>query len=109
MANITPAQLFPGLTSDGTSVTIPLADLPGLTAAEAAPTTGDGRALSQALDDAVFSKITALAANAKPTKMTATKASPTAVAGTNDQVRIGYTKTYDVQLVASSVALVPEA
>lgn len=47
----TPTLLFPGMTSDGTSITIPIADLSafGLDAAKANPTTGDSRAILRAL------------------------------------------------------------
>ncbi len=38
MAAITPNTLFPNMTSDGTNITIPITDLPGLTAAEVDPT-----------------------------------------------------------------------
>lgn len=36
---------IPGYTSDGTNITIPIADIPGLTAPEAHTTTGDVRKL----------------------------------------------------------------
>ena len=47
----TPGDLFPGMSSDGTNITIPIAALAayGLTTALANPTTGDARTLARAI------------------------------------------------------------
>jgi hypothetical protein len=44
-----PFLVWPGYSSDGTNITIPIADLPGLSAAEADATTGDWREILQAI------------------------------------------------------------
>lgn len=45
----TPYLLWPGYSSDGTDIVIPIASIPGLTAAQADSTTGDWRDILQAL------------------------------------------------------------
>lgn len=70
MANILPTVPFPGLTSTGTSITIPLTALAGLTAAEADPATGDGRKVVEALVRAASSNILALDAANRPVSLT---------------------------------------
>lgn len=107
MANITPAQLFPGLTVDGTDVVIPLADLAGLTAVEADPATGDGREVARVLVNSIVAKIQALATADRPTKMTVTKANPQGIGV--DQIRQAYSLSFDVSVDASGAALVAEA
>jgi hypothetical protein len=44
-----PEQVIPGYSSDGTSITLPIASLIGLTAAEADAVTGDWREILQAI------------------------------------------------------------
>ncbi|BAQ67071.1 hypothetical protein [Geminocystis sp. NIES-3709] len=107
MANITPAQLFPGLTIDGTDVVIPLEDLAGLTSVEADPATGDGRELARVLLDTIASKVLALSTANRPTKMTVTKANPQGIG--IDSVRQAYTMSFDVSIDATGAALVAEA
>jgi len=46
---LSPVYLWPGYDSDGTSITIPLAQLPGLSVAEADAATGDWREVLQAI------------------------------------------------------------
>lgn len=107
MAAITPAQLFPGITGDATTITIPLADLAGLTQAEADPATGDGRELARILVDAIVSKINALSTANKPTKFTVSKANPQGIGV--DQIRQAYTLAFDVAVQSSGASLVAEA
>lgn len=47
-ATLAPKFVFPGYSSDGTNITIPIDNLIGLTAAEADATTGDWREILQA-------------------------------------------------------------
>lgn len=113
MANIRPNQVFPAIQVAGATavsatnaVIIPLAALPGLTAAEADPVTGDGRELSRTLIEQITSAINALAAVDRPTKMTATRANPTGT-GAN-LVTQSYTQTFQVALTQSSLGLAAE-
>lgn len=107
MANITPAQIFPAMTSDATSITIPLANLVGLTQAEADPATGDGREVARIIVDTITSKILALATADKPTKFSVTKANPQGIGV--DQIRQAYTMAFDVAVQSSGASLVAEA
>jgi hypothetical protein len=108
MANIRPNQVFPaiqiiGATASPTAINgifIPLAALPGLTAAEADPVTGDGREVCRTLIEQITTAIAALTAAEKPNKMTATRANPTGT-GAN-LVTQSYTQTFQVALTQSS-------
>jgi hypothetical protein len=64
--NGAPTQLFPGYSSDGTNITIPIADIEGLTAAEANSTTGDWREIFYGLCTTVFIHYNGLVAADKP-------------------------------------------
>lgn len=107
MANILPTIIFPNMTSDGTDLTIPIADLVGLTAAEADPATGDGRELARIIIHNIFSKINALADAAKPVEMIVTKANP--IAQSSSVVRESYTISFDVNLDSTGLNLVAES
>jgi hypothetical protein len=106
MANITPAQLFPGLTIDGTDIKIPIANITGLTLVEADPTTGDGRELARTIIDVMVKRITALPQADRPTKMSVTKSNPQGIGV--DQVRQAYSLSFDVSIESSGAALVAE-
>lgn len=69
----TPGELFPGMTSDGTDITIPIASMTayGLLAAHCVPTTGDARQLSSCLVSRMKDWYTLLEEDAKPLAMTA--------------------------------------
>lgn len=107
MANITPAQLFPGLTVVGTDVIIPLADLAGLTSVEADPATGDGRELARILVNTIVAKVSALATADKPSKMAVSKSNPQGIG--IDQIRQAYTMSFDVSVDGTSASLIAEA
>lgn len=68
--NKAPTTLFPGYTSDGTNLTIPIAALDGLTAAEANTTTGDWRSIVLSLCTTVYRHYYALASADRPTAFT---------------------------------------
>lgn len=106
MASITPSQLFPGMSADATTITIPLADLAGLTQAEADPATGDGREVSRILLETMVSKVSALAVANRPTKMTVSKSNPQGIG--IDQIRQAYSLSFDVGVNSSGATLVPE-
>ena len=102
-----PTDLFPNLTSDGTSITIPLTDLTGLTASEADPATGDGRELARILVNTIVSKYLAIPQGDRPARFVATKANPQGIG--IEQIRQNYTLGFDVILDSAGVAMVAEA
>lgn len=107
MATVRPTQLFPGYTSDGTNLTIPLASMPKLTAANAHPATGNAADVLWALIDAALDNLNALAPEAKPTKMTLTKTNPTVVPGGNGAVNQQY--SFSTQLMPTGYDTVDES
>ena len=76
MATVTPTQLFPGFTSDGTLISIPLADLVGLTAEEANADTGNGMEVVRVILEKAQTQLNALAPTARPTRSSLAKAAP---------------------------------
>lgn len=64
-----PTNLFAGMSEDGTDLTIPIASIPELTAAEADAVTGDLRKLIYALGEQMFAWYNGLAAADRPTKV----------------------------------------
>ena len=64
--NKAPTALFPGYTSDGTNITIPIAALAGLTSAEAHTTTGDWRQIVLAMLSTLYSHYSGLETANKP-------------------------------------------
>jgi hypothetical protein len=77
MALITPVQLFPGFTSDGTLISFPIADLEGLSAAEADPNTGNAMEIIRVILEKGQAQLNALVPSAKPVRSSLTKAVPT--------------------------------
>lgn len=77
----TPADLFPSMSEDGTNLTIPIAGIPQLTAAEADAATGDARKLVYALLHRIHAWYDGLADADKPTKITVTKSGPSTLNG----------------------------
>ena len=106
MASVLPTAYFPGYTSDGTNITIPIASLGALTSAEASATTGDIREILRAIDVQVKAVYDALPINDKPTKMVVTQTNPSGV-GANT-VRVSYTRSYDLTLSPSTVQMAAE-
>lgn len=105
MAAIVPTQILPNYESDGTNITIPLATLSGLTAAEANPATGDGRKVAFELVKAMHTNLQGLADAAKPAQFLTSESTPTGQ-GPNE-VRKAYTFTFDVNISAVDVAEEP--
>ncbi len=105
MAAILPTDIIPNYSSDGTDITIPLTDLPGLEAAEANAATGDGRKVAYELVRAIHSNLQALDDAAKPTQFLTSESTPTGQ-GPNE-VRKAYTFTFDVNISAVDVAEEP--
>lgn len=99
MALVIPTQLFPGYTSDGTSITIPLAALSGLTVAEANAATGNGMEVLRQIIENAQTRVTALTPESKPARSTLTKAQPQIAVGTGipaGTLRQSYTATFDL-------------
>ena len=104
---VAPSEIFTGYTSDGTNITIPLAALPGLTAAEANATTGNVMEVTRQILDRLHSGVTALAPTARPTKAVVTKQNPSIATGANaapGTLRQGYTLTFDLTPTALELA-----
>jgi hypothetical protein len=99
MALVSPIQLFPGYVSDGTVITIPLADLPGLTAAEANAATGNAMEVLRIIVERFQMALVTLAPTARPTRATLEKAAPTIAFGTGiapGTLRQVYTMSFDL-------------
>jgi hypothetical protein len=69
--NKVPTSMWPSYTSDGTNITIPIAALDGLTAAEANATTGDWRSIMLAFCSTAYRHYSELATADKPAMFTA--------------------------------------
>lgn len=69
----TPNTWFPAWAEDGTTITVPIASFPEMTAIEADGATGDIRKIIFALCQAAYAKYISLPASDRPTKMTITK------------------------------------
>lgn len=99
MALVTPVVIFPGYASDGTNITIPLADLTGLTAVEANATTGNGMEILRVIIDRANAALLALAPTARPVRASIEKAAPTIAFGAGvptGTLRQTYTATFDL-------------
>jgi hypothetical protein len=95
-----PTDFFAGYTSDGTSITIPLAALEGLTAAEADAATGDGRKVAFELVKQIRDGFAAL--DPAPGRMNVTVGTPTGVSAS--VVRRSFNLTFDVDIAEADVA-----
>lgn len=107
MANVLPTDLIAGYTSDGTNITIPLASLTGLSAAEAAADTGDGREVIRVLLETVLAAYNALTTEQRPTELTITRSNPTPQGPTS--LRYTYTVQADIDINPLTANMTPEA
>lgn len=114
MADIFPTALYPNYallaaaaTTPSEGIFIPLSDLASLSSAEANATTGDGRAVFYALVQDGYAGIQALAVEARPTKLTITKANPTGIGV--DLVRQNFTVGVDLTIDPDGTGLASEA
>jgi hypothetical protein len=106
MAAIDPTDIFASYAADSTAVTIPLAALPGLTAAEAHPTEGDAREVLRIILETYVSKIEQMQPANRPVYMTAQRGnliglSPSLVSRT-------YTITFHESVGATATSVRPE-
>jgi hypothetical protein len=106
MAAIQPTDIFSGYTADGNGFTIPLAAVPGLTAAEAHATTGDARELLRLLLEKFFAAIEAMPTNEKPLYMTISRGA--LVGLTTSTVRRSYSISFDESVGAVATSIRPE-
>lgn len=109
MANIEPQVYLGGFAllvattpAPSQGIFIPLASLPGLTAAEADPYSGDVRKIMYELNRTLFARFNAFAPGDKPTKFTITRATPVGVNATT--IRQGYTTSFDLAIDNVDVA-----
>ncbi|WP_293128873.1 hypothetical protein [Microcoleus sp. bin38.metabat.b11b12b14.051] len=106
---VSPSEIFAGYTFDITTneIRIPLAALPGLTAAEANAATGNGMELIRQIVDRTHSQLASLAPTARPTKATVAKPNPSIASGVNvapGTLRQTYNLAFDLQPTALELA-----
>ena len=102
----TPTLLWPSYTSNGTNITIPIAALDGLTAAEAHTATGDWRSIMLAIISTAYRYYDSLDAADKPTALTMSQPTISAVstgsfAGT---FRTGYSFSFYNEYATPDIA-----
>lgn len=109
MPAILPSAILPnyqylaaGAATPSAGVFIPLASLPGLTAAEADAATGDGRKVAFELSRAIFSNFNALPTANRPNRFTITRGVPSGLDQTT--VRQTFTLTFDIDFSGSDMA-----
>lgn len=104
---VAPNQIFTGYAFDGTNITIPLAALPGLTAAAADPVTGNGMEVVRQVLERTQGAISALTPENRPKKAAITKPNPTMATGTGvppGTLRQAYNATFDLMPSALELA-----
>lgn len=106
MAVIRPTDIFTGLTVANDAITIPLSSLPGLTLTEANAANGDGRELLRIICETIVTKLDAMDAAARPTRMTYAKGVPSGVSA--NVFRQSYNFNFDVATIATAMSLVAE-
>jgi hypothetical protein len=100
--NQLPTAWFANWTSDGTDVTLPIASVPELTAAEADVTTGDIRKIMYAILERCWVKWNSLAIADRSTKMVLTKSS--SVEAATGIITTVFTYTFKNTITAQDVA-----
>jgi hypothetical protein len=106
MANIRPTTIFGGYTADGTGLTIPFSAIPGLTAAEAHPTTGDAREIIRLILEKYFIAIQALPVADRPISMSINRGSLVGLDSVT--VRRSYQLSFDESVAANATAMKAE-
>lgn len=95
-----PTDTFPGYSSDGTNITIPLAALPGLTSAEAHTSTGDARKIVKAILDKALAVQNAAEAADQSARMVLSKA-PSLL--DENTVQHGYSANFQIDISGGDV------
>ena len=109
MANVTPNQIFPGITSDANGITILYTDLGALSQAEADPATGNASELLRAICESSSTALAALPNESRPTRFTFTKNNLQTVAGLPDTVRQPFSASFDFSYDPATVTSVSES
>lgn len=93
-----PTDFFPGYTSDGTNISIPIASLPGLTAAEADAATGNGMEVVEKITTAAHQAIQAAPEADRPANMVVTQGSidPQSTNTYRQDINFNFLKSLDV-------------
>ncbi|MBM4200428.1 MAG: hypothetical protein FJ189_03990 [Gammaproteobacteria bacterium] len=91
-ATVTPSTWISSWAEDATTITVPIASFPALTATEADGTTGDIRKIALAVVDRLYRAQQALAIDNRPTRMVISKSE--AVDATNDAVTVTYSLAF---------------
>jgi len=99
----TPTGYFASWAEDGTTITVPIASIPGLTATTADGTTGNIREILYRILDQAFAKWSTLSDANRATKMVIRKDSETLTSG-----NIKHTFTLAFETAASGQAVVAE-
>jgi hypothetical protein len=96
----TPSTWLAGWTEDGTNITLPIANLPELTVAEADATTGDIRKIIYAFCEKFHAVNSLIETANKSTRMAITR---NVAYGTDDVITKQYTFTFKVTATAADV------
>ena len=104
--NKAPTALWPSYTYANDALVIPLAALDGLSAAEANATTGDWRAIMQALQVTLYNHYNELPALDKPESMVVSTPSVSAISSGNfaGTIKATYSASYYLTLDGAVVA-----
>lgn len=89
--NAAPNHWLPSWSEDGTTIEVPIASFPELTAGEADGATGDIRKVAFAIADKLYTKFVAEGAASQPAKMNITKGSALDPATNNITVTYSFT------------------
>lgn len=103
MSAIRPTDIFSGYIADSIALTIPLSAIPGLTSAEAHPTTGDAREVLRLILEKYFNAIQAMPTADRPAFMSITRGSLVGLDSVT--VRRSYQLSFDESVAASATAL----
>ena len=105
--NLAPGHWLDGYTADSSGITIPLAALPGLSAAEAHASTGDVRKVARALLAALHAAYIGEAEENRPTQMEISRS--TYVDDSSDVTTRTYQARFVVEVGEEEVVDEPEA
>jgi len=100
MFNPAPTELFANWSEDGQDITLPIASVPELTAAEADASSGDSRKIAYALMEQLHAWYSAIDAADRPAKMNVRRSMSVESPSVS---RVVYTVTFDLA-TASEVA-----
>ena len=105
--NLSPSHWLPSYSADSSAITIPLASLPGLSAAEAHATTGDIRKVARALMAALYGAWMGEETDDRPSRMRLSRS--TSVDDLSDTTTRTYVSEFEVETEGEDVADEPAA